>query len=174
MGLKFKDGIRAKLWLKLWFKSDWYSCNNEWEWFFKVYCPEAKFQTITSQSQFEKSNCLEVHCGIRTVVSNLMIKHQLLHTRFDQICDHRHDIYLYGKLSSKLTQTGDQNTEFMLTKTGQFFFSLVWFWKWVSVKIPNKHFWSVSECHWSEAPEFWKATSNHQVNKYWVYLLFLI
>ena len=30
---------------------------------FKIDCPEKKFQTIFSQSQFEKGNCPEVHCG---------------------------------------------------------------------------------------------------------------
>ena len=81
---------------------------------------------------------------------------------------------MYGKLSSKPMKTGNQNTDFMFTKTGQFLFSLVRFWKWLSVKIPDKHFWSVSESHCSETPEFWKATSDRQVNKCWVYLLLLI
>ena len=36
-----------------------------------------------------------------TVVPNQMIKYQLPHTRFDQVSDHKHDIYLYGKLSTK-------------------------------------------------------------------------
>ena len=31
-----------------------------------------------------------------------MIKYQLSRTQFDQISDHKHGIYLYGKLSTKL------------------------------------------------------------------------
>ena len=31
--VKLKDGIRTKLCLKLWFKSDWYSCNITDSWF---------------------------------------------------------------------------------------------------------------------------------------------
>ena len=30
------------------------------------------------------------------------VKYQLHHTQFDQSSDHKHDIYLYGKLSTKL------------------------------------------------------------------------
>ena len=37
------------------------------------------------------------------VISSEMIKYQLSRTRFDQISDHKHDIYLYGKLSTELT-----------------------------------------------------------------------
>ena len=47
-----------------------------------------------------------------------MIEYQLLHTRFDQISDYKHDIYLTGKLSTKqLAQEADKNIEFMFTKT---------------------------------------------------------
>ena len=50
--------------------------------------------------------------------------------RFDQISDHKHDIYLYGKLSIKLfAQASNKNTKFMFTKTGNFLFTYVWFWK---------------------------------------------
>ena len=43
--------------------------------------------------------------------------------RFDQIIDHKHDIYLNGKLSNKLlSQTANKNTKFMFAKTGRFFF----------------------------------------------------
>ena len=30
LGVKFKDGMYAKLHLKLWFESDWYFCNITW------------------------------------------------------------------------------------------------------------------------------------------------
>ena len=44
---------------------------------------------------------------------------QLPYTRFDQISDHKHEIHLYGKLSTKLLmQAANESTEFMLTKTG--------------------------------------------------------
>ena len=51
-----------------------------------------------------------------------MIKYQLLHTRFDQISDHKHDIYLFAKLSSKLlAQPAVKTTLFTFTKTGRLF-----------------------------------------------------
>ena len=41
-----------------------------------------------------------------------MLKYQLPDTRFDQISDHKHDIYLYGKLSTKLlAQAANKNTK---------------------------------------------------------------
>ena len=45
------------------------------------------------------------------VISNQTIKYQLPHTWFDQISDHKHDIHLYGKLSTKLlAQTAKKTT----------------------------------------------------------------
>ena len=47
------------------------------------------------------------------------------YTRFDQISDHKHDISLYRKLSTKLlAQTANKNIKFMFTKTGQSLFFL--------------------------------------------------
>ena len=61
--------------------------------------------------------------SIWTAISNQMIKHQLLYTRFDQISDHKHDIYLYGNLSTKfLLKAPKKNTKFMFSKTGQLLF----------------------------------------------------
>ena len=41
-----------------------------------------------------------------------MLKYQLPDTRFDQISDHKHDIYLYDKLSTKLlAQAANKNTK---------------------------------------------------------------
>ena len=61
--------------------------------------------------------------SIWTVMSNQMVKHQLPHTRFDQISDHKHDIYLHGKLSTELLlQAANKNTKFMFVKTGQLLF----------------------------------------------------
>ena len=53
-----------------------------------------------------------------------MIKYQLPHTRFDQISDHKHDIYLHVELSTKLlAQTSNKKSKFMFKKTrGLLFF----------------------------------------------------
>ena len=57
-----------------------------------------------------------------------MIKYQLPYTRFDQISDHEHEKYLYGKLFTKLlAEAANKTTEFMFTKTGRFVFSWLWF-----------------------------------------------
>ena len=37
-----------------------------------------------------------------TIISNQMIKYQLPIAQFDQISDHKHNIYLHGKLFPKL------------------------------------------------------------------------
>ena len=50
---------------------------------FKSNIPERKFQTITSQSQFEKASGQKSIAEHWTVISNQMIKYQLSHTRFD-------------------------------------------------------------------------------------------
>ena len=45
-----------------------------------------------------------------------MIKYSLPHKRFDQISNHKHDIYLYGKLSAKvLAQATNKNTKSMFS-----------------------------------------------------------
>ena len=70
---------------------------------FESDCPKAKFQTITSWSQFEKVTVQKSIAELCTVISNRMIKYELHYTLFDQISDHnKHDIYLYGKLPTKL------------------------------------------------------------------------
>ena len=60
--------------------------------------PETKFQTILSYfyftSHFEKLTVKKSIAELLTVTSNQMIKYQLPHTRFDQINDHKNDIYL--------------------------------------------------------------------------------
>ena len=44
--------------------------------------------------------------------------------RFDQISDTKHDIYLYGKLSTKLlAKAAYKNIKFMFKKTERLFFS---------------------------------------------------
>ena len=57
-----------------------------------------------------------------------MIKYQLLYTGFDQLSDHKHDIYFYGKLPMKLfVQAPNKNAKFMFTKSGRLLFSKLWF-----------------------------------------------
>ena len=47
-----------------------------------------------------------------------MIKYQLLYAPFDQISDHKYDIY--GNQSTKLLeQAANKNSKFMFTKTGR-------------------------------------------------------
>ena len=48
VGIKSKDGICAKLCLKLKLQSDWYFCNIMSQDGFESDCPETKFQRITS------------------------------------------------------------------------------------------------------------------------------
>ena len=56
--------------------------------------------------------------------------YQLPHAQFDQISDHKHAIYLYEKLSTKLlAQAVNKNTKFIFRKPGWLLFSKVWFWK---------------------------------------------
>ena len=69
--------------------------------------PKNKFQTIASTSQFEKVTVQSIE-ELWAVISNQMIKYHHSHMRFDQICDHKHDIYLYGKLSNKLLAQAGQ------------------------------------------------------------------
>ena len=41
-----------------------------------------------------------------------VIKYSLPHMQFDQISDHKHDIYLHGKLSAKLlAQAANKNVK---------------------------------------------------------------
>ena len=68
---------------------------------FKRDFPETKFQTITPQSLFEKVTVQKSIAELWTVISDQMIKYQLSHARFDQISDHKHEIYLHGERSTK-------------------------------------------------------------------------
>ena len=59
-----------------------------------------------------------------TVISNQMNKYQLRDTRSDQISGHKHDIYLYGELSTNLlAQAANKSTNFLFIKTGRLLFS---------------------------------------------------
>ena len=43
--------------------------------------------------------------------------------RFNEISDHKHDKFLYGKLSGKLLAQANKNIKFMFTKTVRLLFS---------------------------------------------------
>ena len=63
-----------------------------------------------------------------STLNNQMIKHQLPHMQFDQISDHKHGIYLYGKLYTKLLgQAANKNIKFMFTKLDSCFFLMYGF-----------------------------------------------
>ena len=74
-------------------------------------------------NQFEKVTAQKSIVELWAFIFNQMIKYQLPHTRFIQISDHKHDIYLYGELSTKLlAQAGNKNSKLMFTKTGKLLF----------------------------------------------------
>ena len=78
----------------------------------------------TVQKQSSKQSFLKVRlkkqlflksiAELWAVIPNQVIKYSLPHTQFDQISDHKRDIYFYGKLSTKpLAQAANKNTKFM-------------------------------------------------------------
>ena len=72
------------------------------------------------QVSFEKATVQKTIVELWNVISNQMIKYQLSHTRFDQISDHKHGIYLHGDVSTKLLAQATSNiTRFMLTRHGR-------------------------------------------------------
>ena len=59
-------------------------------------------------------------------IPNQMISYKLLHAWFYHIFGDKHEIYLYGKLSTKLlAQATNKNTKFMYNKMVPFFLSMV-------------------------------------------------
>ena len=123
LGAKFKDVICAELCLKLWFEWNWYFYNITEPWWFLKRLPRNKVLNNYFLKSVWKSNWSEVHCGTLDCYSNQMIRYQFPCTRFDQISNHKHDIYLYGKLSNRLlAQAANKNTKFMFTKTGWLLF----------------------------------------------------
>ena len=87
---------------------------------FESDCQETKSQTNKQKVTVQKSLV-----ELWTVISNRMIKYQLPHTRFDEISDHKHDIYLYRMLFTKLlARASNKNTKSMFMKTGQLFLLL--------------------------------------------------
>ena len=58
LGLKFKDGVCAEFYLKLWFESNFVILLRQDG--FESNFPKTKFQTITCLTQFEK---VAIHCG---------------------------------------------------------------------------------------------------------------
>ena len=90
--------------------------------------------------------------------------------RFDQISNHKHDIYLYGKLSTKLlVQAANKNTKILYLQKLDSSLSMV------SEVIDRKNSKQVSWRTVQKPPaEFSKVTFNRKANKYWANLLFLI
>ena len=116
---KFKDCTCAKLCSKLWFKSDWYfsSITESVSWLKGL--PRTKVPNNHFLKSGWKRKSIAEHW---TVISDQMIN-QLPHARLDQINDLKHDIYFYGKLSTKLLAPApNKNTKFMFTKSGRLLF----------------------------------------------------
>ena len=51
-----------------------------------------------------------------------MFQYPLSHTRFNQIIDHEHEIYLHEKLSTKLLTQAANKIPKLFTKTGRLLF----------------------------------------------------
>ena len=120
LGTKCKDVICAKFDLKLWFESDWYICyiaESGWFWY------KLSRNTVPSNHFLKSVWKVTVQKSIVKLwifVSMQMIKCQLSNAPFDQINDHKHHIYLCGKLSTKLLgQAADKNSSFMFMKIRQ-------------------------------------------------------
>ena len=90
----------------------------------KTTTEETKFQTIIFQSQFEKVTVQMSIAELWTVISDQMNNYQLPHAQFDQTSDQKHNINLYGKLSTKLlAQAAKKSSKSILTKTEKLLFS---------------------------------------------------
>ena len=63
---------------------------------------ETNFQKTMLKVSFKKITVQDPIAEHWTVISDPLIKYQLRHTRFDEISNHKHNIYLNGKLSTKL------------------------------------------------------------------------
>ena len=100
------------------------------------------------------------------VAPQLLNKYQLLHTRFDQISDHKHDIYLYVKLSTKLT-SAISRVHVYKNWTVAFFLSMV-----LEVTVGKNSKQTLPQVEkvtvYKFVITFWTGTSNHKVNNYWV------
>ena len=81
--------------LKLWFESNWHFCNiTESGWFFKSTTQKQSSKLSLPRVYFKKVTVQKPTVELWTVISNQMITYQLPHTWFDQIIDHKLDIYL--------------------------------------------------------------------------------
>ena len=93
-------------------------------------CLVTKFKQPLPKVSFKKETVQKPIVELWTVISNRMIKCQLPDMRFVQISDHKHDIWLYGKLSTKLlAQAANKNPKCMFTTIVRSLFSKVWFQK---------------------------------------------
>ena len=116
--------------LKLWFESNWHFCNiTESGCFLKSIVQKQSSKQSLPQVSLKKVTFQNSIAELWTLTSNQMIPYQLPHTRFDQISDHKHGMYWYERLSTKLlAQEAHKNTKLMFTKTGLFLFfsSMIW------------------------------------------------
>ena len=100
---------------------------------FEIDSSGTKFQTIYSYSDFEKWLSRNPFQNSGQLFPIKIMKYQFLDIRFDQISDHKFDIYLNRKLSAKLWAKAAKR---ITKRTGRLlFFSQVWFQKWLIVCI---------------------------------------
>ena len=94
--------------LKVWFESGRHFCS---------ITESGCFIKQLSRNKFPNNEFLKSVWTLDSYFGLNDFKYQLPHARFDQISDHKHDIYLYGKLSTKLlTQAANKNTKSWLRK----------------------------------------------------------
>ena len=95
---------------KLLLQSHWYFCNiTESGWFWKR-LPRNKGPNNYILKPVWKSNYSKSIAELWAVISDWMIKYQLPNTPLDQVSYYKHDVYLYGKLSTKqLQQAANKN-----------------------------------------------------------------
>ena len=81
---------------------------------------ESSFFILNPNQSIREVQPLQAFVSCAVNVNN----EQLPHKRFDQISDHKCDIYVYGKVITKLlAQAANKNTKFMFSKTGRLLFS---------------------------------------------------
>ena len=101
--------------LKLWLGSDQdFSNVTESGWFLKSTFQKQNSKQSLRIVSLKKVTVQKSNAELGTVISNKIVKYQVPHMRFDQISNHKHDIYLYGKLSAKLlVQAANKNTKIL-------------------------------------------------------------
>ena len=110
----------SNFFLKLWFRSDRDFCNITMPWWSWKRLSRNKVPHNHFLKSVWKNTVQKPIVELRTVIFNQMIKYQFPHMLFNQISDHKHNIYFNRKLATKLlAQTANENTKFMFTKAGQ-------------------------------------------------------